>query len=352
MNKVAFRSKREENAKFYYASQKMQKESKIIKLVAYFISFIPIIMSLFPMADKKSLVFAATMFSFGLTVLLEFTSSFLNNHKEKGILLNQLYEAEITGTIFSKTEYDREMTNDLNELAIRKSASKMTELKEFKVTEVPDEVEDKFSYLYLCRQKSASTNYLLSRMQGVYIFILTIMIMLFISFAFVKNDSFEFLQLIIQFYPILIPIIRNIAACSKSMKLCTKLSADIDNYFADGDGSNETRAKFSAYAQTLEFEAMMASPARYAVFTKTFKHGLSILEKGVTKRFIVAQKKLVKKPVRSKIAKIESVEIKEKTEKSKVKPNESKKENLSNKSMQTKTDKKQLKPTKTNKSKD
>ena len=108
MNKVFLRCKKESCAKFYYSSQAMQTESKTIKLVAYFISIIPIALSLLPIpGDKTTLVFATTMISFGLTLFLEFISTFLSNHKEQSILLGQLYEAEISGTTFSKIEYDR-----------------------------------------------------------------------------------------------------------------------------------------------------------------------------------------------------------------------------------------------------
>ena len=177
MNKVASRCQKESCAKFFYSSQVMQRESKMVKLMAYTISIIPIVLSLLPIpGDKQSLVFATTMVSFGLTIFLEFISTFLSNHKEKSILLGQLYESEISGNVFSKIEYDREMTNDLHELAIRKSAAKMADLKEYHSEKVPDEVEDKYSYLYLCRIKSASTNYLMSRMYAIYMAIFVLLI--------------------------------------------------------------------------------------------------------------------------------------------------------------------------------
>ncbi len=295
MNKISARCQREANAKFYYASQRMSKETKIIKFSAYMISIVPILLSFIPIpGDKQSLVFIATMFSFCLSILLEFTSSFMNNHKEKSILLNQLYESEITGTTFSKIEYDREMTNDLHELAIRKSALGMAGKTSYHYVDVPDEIEDKYGYLYLCRTKAAATNYLMSRMYAIYYAILAVLIILFISFSFVKNDTFEFLQLIIQFYPLVLPIIRNITASRKTMKNCTKLSADIDNFFADGDDTSVRLNRFIYYAQTLEFETMLSAPAIYSVFYKIFNKGLTILENGVTKRFIRAMRELQK----------------------------------------------------------
>ncbi len=294
MNKVAKLCQQEKNAKFYYASQRMFFESKLIKVFAYLLSIVPIVLSLIKAIDNKTLVFVATMISFSLTLILEFTSSFLNNHKEKSILLNQLYQASITGTTFSKVQYDREMTNKLNELAIRKAASKMSNLTDYNEVNVPEEIDDKYSYLYLCRLNAASTNYLMSRMYAFYVVALIFVIVLFISFSFVKNDTYEFLQLIIQFYPLVLPIIRNIASSQKTMKYCTKISADIDNYFAEGNNSNEELARFIYYAQNIEFESMVASPAKYSIFSKVHKHGLKILEKGVTKRFIEATMSLTK----------------------------------------------------------
>ncbi len=293
MNKVEERSQKENNLKFYRASKRMFFETKTIKLGTYILSFVPILMS-FITAINEDIVFIATMVSFGLTIFLEFASSFLNTHKEKAIMLNQLYETEITGVNFSKIEYDREMTNDLNELAIRKSESKLLAKDKHKVT-VPQDIEDRYAYLYLVRQEAAKTNYLMSRMFGIYIAALIVLIILFVSLSFVKEGSKEFLQLIVQFYPVTIPIIRNISACSKTRRKCAKISADIDNFFADGDDSIERLARFFYYIQNIEFETKMGAPAKYVVFPAIFKKGLGILEKGVTTRFIDAIAELKKK---------------------------------------------------------
>lgn len=314
MNKVTSRCQKESSAKFYYASRVMQFESKFVKLIAYAISIIPIVLSFLPIpGDKEALVFATTMISFGLAILLEFLSTFLSNHKEKSILLGQLYETEISGTTFSKIEYDRETTNELNELAIRRSAIKMAKLTEYHKENVPETIEDKYSYLYLCRIKSAKINYLMSRMYAIYIAILTFLVVAFTSIAFVKNDTFQFLQLIIQFYPLVLPIIRNITSSRKTMRYCAKLSADIDNFFADGDDSTMRLARFVYYVQNIEFEMLMASPARYVIFYKLFHRGLKTLQNGVTKRFVAAEKglyKLAGKHIPKELTKPEKREVK------------------------------------------
>lgn len=302
----------EKYAKFYYASQKMFFESKIIKLTTYFLATIPIILSLINATNNKTLIFALTMVSFSLNLIIEFSSTFTTAHKEKAILLSQMYESGITSNSFSKVQYDREMTNELNELAIRKSASRMVNLKEYHDEKIPEQINPKYSYLYLCRKNAADTNYLMSRMYGFYIVVLTLIIILFTSFAFIKNDTYEFLQLIIQFYPLVIPIIRNINGCQKTRKYCTKISADIDNFFAEKNKSGEELARFLYYTQNIEFESMLSAPAKYVVFYKVYSHGLKTLERGVTKRFIEASNdgKKIKSTSTSKTNKQEPVKVK------------------------------------------
>ena len=288
MNKVAANCKKESNAKFYYASQKMFLESKILKVSTFVISIIPIILSLITMGQKSTAVFVTTMISFAFSVILELLYSFRATHKERSVLLRQLYTAGITGLTFSKIEYDREQTNFLNELAIRKAESTISTLKDYHIEEVPKEIDDKYAYLYICRTNAASNNYLMSRMYAFYIVSLVLIVGIFIGFAFIKNDTLEFLQLIIQFYPLLLPVIRNINSCNKAMKYYTKISADIDNYFASKNKSPERRARFISYIQGLEFEAMRENPEKYNIFEKMFNGGLKKLNRGVTNRFIDA----------------------------------------------------------------
>ena len=319
MNKVETNCQKEENAKFYYASQKISFESKAIAVTTFFISLVPIILSIVTMGKQKTLVFSATMVSFTLTVILELLSYFRTTHKEHGILLRQMYTAGITGCSFSKIEHDREQANYLNELAIRKAEPTISSLKKFHVVSVPKEIEEKYVYLYLCRSNAASNNYLMGRMFAVYIFALALIIALFISFAFIQNNTFEFLQLIIQFYPLVLPVIRNINSCHKSMKYYTKISADIDIYFAKENKSPEKRARFMSYIQGLEFEAMMESPDKYKLFSKAFAGGLKKLNRGVTNRFIESierfeGKKMKRLSPQNKIANKTTEPVKNKTE--------------------------------------
>lgn len=302
MNKVAERAKKESAAKFHYSSKLMYTEAKMIKLTLYLLSMIPIILSFIPAVNEiPNLTFSVTMGVFLLNIISELGSSLINNHKEKAVLLSQLYEAEITGSSFSKIEYDRELTNELNELAIRKAMGKIARLNnKFYSPDVPENINDEYTYLYLCRSNAATTKYLMSRMFYIYVILLIGIVTLFTSFALIKNDTKEFLQLIIQFYPLVLPIIRNINGCSKTMKCCSKIDADIDNFFADGDDSIERLARFQYYVQNIEFEMLMVAPARYTIFPFIFSHGMKILNKGVTKRFLEAIDELKKKALISK----------------------------------------------------
>ena len=72
------------------------------------------------------------------------------------------------------------------------------------------------------------------------------------------------------------------------MRDCTKICADIDNYFADGDTSIERLARMHYYVQNLEFEMMTNRPAIYGIFIKMFKQGTEDLQEGVTNRFKLA----------------------------------------------------------------
>lgn len=322
VNKVEENCRKESNAKFYYASQRMFFESKVLKVTSFFISIIPIVLSLITMGKESTIVFIATMVSFAFSVTLEFLSSFRTTHKERSVLLRQLYNAGITGCAFSKIEYDREQTNFFNELAIRKAESIISLSKEFHIEKVPKEIDDKYTYLYICRTNAASNNYLMSRMYAFYICSLVLILGLFISFAFIKKDTFEFLQLIIQFYPLILPIIRNINSCYKAMKYYIKISADIDNYFASKDKSSEKRARFISYIQGLEFEAMRENPEKYNIFEMMFSGGLKKLNRGVTNRFLdaveyfdgVKMNHLTPVPLKKPKTKNEIQKTKEKTE--------------------------------------
>ncbi len=68
MNKVEANCKKENNAKFYYASEKMFLESKILKIATFVISIIPIILSLVLPKEDNIVVFVATMISFAFAV--------------------------------------------------------------------------------------------------------------------------------------------------------------------------------------------------------------------------------------------------------------------------------------------
>lgn len=299
MNKVSERCREESSAKFHYGSKKMFFEVKTIKVVLYFLAIIPIALTFVPISDDtefaNTFAFICSIVSFSLTLINELTSAFLDEHKEKAILLHQVYESEITGSTFSKMEYDREFTNELQELAIRKGAAGITRAQQknrIHIVTVPEKINDDYSYIYLSRKSAANNRFLLSRIFYFYFFILMLIVGLFVGAMFLKTNVFEYLTLLIGFYPLINPIIKDCTACKKTMKTCAKICADIDNFFADGDASIERLARFYYYVQNIEFEMMKDRPAVFSIFPKMFKRGTRILDNGVTKRFIEAIEEL------------------------------------------------------------
>lgn len=286
-NKVKERCQKEEFAKFFYTSQKMFGELKASRIILYILALIPVVLTFIP-SVSSSYAFICSVVSFSLTILNEVLTSFLNEYKEKAIMEHQLYETGITGSEFSKIEYDRETTNELNELAIRKGMSPMRKQDKLNVVNVPDEISDDYSYLYLCRKAAATTKYMLSRIFYIYCFLLVALVVFFIFAIFFKTETAEFLTLIITIYPLASPIIKACGKCKECMKDCTKICADIDNYFADGDISLERLARMYYYAQNLEFEMMTNRPTIYNIFKVLFKRGTANLEEGVTTRFKAA----------------------------------------------------------------
>lgn len=285
MNKVSSRCVKESCAKFLFASNRMSSELKFIKVGMYLLNIIPVVICFLPSSSEQTQLICSCI-SFAMTLINEVVGSFLTDYKEQAILEHQLYEAEITGSTFSKTEYDRELTNNLNELAIRKGLSKTNKSQgQYPISNVPDEITDDYSYLYLCRVSASKYKYLLSRMFYLYAGILIAIAVGFICATFLNTTTGKTLYLLICFWPLIIPFIRNCAACKKCIRRCVKICADIDNFFADGDASVERLARFYFYVQNIEFEMLTTRPVIYKSIEKCFGHGIKVLTNGVTERF-------------------------------------------------------------------
>ncbi len=301
MNKVDERCEQNKHAKFYYASNRIFNELKIIRVVLYFLAIIPVVLTFIPQVTSfHSLI--CSLVSFALSIITECATSFLNKHKDAGIHSLQLYETGVTGSAFSKIEYDREMTNELNELAIRKGLPKIQSVEQKHKIDVPSDINDDYSYLYICRMNAATNKYLLSRIFYIYFFFLMGIIALFVGAVFFNHETSEYLALIIAFYPLISPIIRDCNSCKECMRYCTKICADIDNYFADGDCSFERLARMYYYVQQIECEMYKTRPTVFNVFRKIFRKGIEVLQTGVTDRFRAAivelkQKALITKGV-------------------------------------------------------
>ena len=299
INKVSERCKLDKHAKFYYASNRMFFELKIIRIVLYLLAVVPVVLAFIPqVTETQSLI--CSLVSFALTLITEAATSFLNKHKEVAISSLQLYETGVTGSTFSKIEYDRELTNELNELAIRKGLPKLENVEEYNEIYVPKEITDNYSYLYICRVNAATNKYLLSRIFYLYFFLLIGVIALFVGAVFFKKETSQYLILVISFYPLISPILKACNASKECMRKCTKICADIDNYFADGDDSFERLARMYYYVQQIEFEMYSSRPAVYGIFKFLFSHGVTVLQAGVTDRFLSAIVELKQKSLMNK----------------------------------------------------
>ncbi|MDE5546059.1 MAG: hypothetical protein K2I88_01195 [Anaeroplasmataceae bacterium] len=286
LNKVSERCALDKHAKFYYASNRLFFELKIIRILLYLLAIIPVVITVLPQIKSNQISnVVCTIVSFAITLINESTSSFMNRHKDYAIYSLQLYETGITGSTFSKIEYDRELTNDLNELAIRRGIPKMKQQEEYHTVCVPKDISDEYSYLYICRINAATNKYLLSRVIYIYFFILIAIVAIFIGAIFLKKETSQYLILLIGFYPLISPIIKDLNSAKECTRDCTKVCADIDNYFADGDASVERLARMHYYVQQIEFEMFSSRPTIYKLFKKLFSGGVEVLQDGVTERF-------------------------------------------------------------------
>lgn len=285
MNKVKQRCANQGSAKFLYASKVMFGELKAMKFLLYLLNVIPVVICFLPELgeDIKKI---CTLISFGLTLIIEFASQLISDYKEKAIYEQQIYESEITGSTFSKTEYDRELTNEMQELAIRKGMPKLLRDKSYPVTDVPEEISDEYSYLYIARTNAAKIKYVLSREFYFYLFLLICMasaLVCLTTFSVIfQNFAFYY---IICFWPVIIPLIRNAVACRKTMRQCVKICADIDNFFSDGDDSLQRLARFHYYVQNIEFEMLLVKPTIFKIIELFQRKQIRILCAGVAIRF-------------------------------------------------------------------
>lgn len=292
MNKVAEHEYEERNIQIFRSSSKMFTETKIAKVILYLVTFIPLVLVLtqdmfVTDATTANIVkFTSSAVSIILNILTELVSNIIANHKEKAVLLAQLFETQITGRKLSKMEYDRETTNELYELAIRKGTLKKA--KTFTgAYDVPQEIDDKYSYLFINRYIAAETRFLLDKLQIIYGVIITVVSILFV-FLLSNMHMSEAVYYIVCFWSVFIPIVRNFAKCTKNRKQCVKISADIDNYFAEGDDSIEKLYRFNAYIQSISFEMRNNLVTMPAALRYVFAYQIKVLDVGVTNRFIEA----------------------------------------------------------------
>ena len=284
MNKVKTRCADLNCAKFHYGSKQMFFELKIFKFILYSLNIIPVAICFLPTSDNNVKI-ACSLVSFGLTLLNEVFSQLIADFKEKAILLQQLYESTITGSTFSKIEYDRESTNEMHELGIRKGNPRFFKAKKVHIVDVPEDISDDYSYLYIARQTAAKTRFLLSRQFYFYMILLAVIATVLVFATTFIGDTQYSLYYIICFWPLIVPHIRNASSCKKASRQCVKICADIDNFFADGDDSIERLARFYFYVQNIEFEMMVMKPIIFKIIEKLCSRQIRTLSQGVTYRF-------------------------------------------------------------------
>lgn len=301
MNKVSERCTLDKHAKFYYASNRLYFELKIIRIILYLLAIVPVIISILPQIKSNEISsVVCTIVSFAISLINEAMGSFTNAHKDNAICSLQLFELGVTGSTFSKIEYDREKTNELNELAIRRGLPKLKKQKEYHTIYVPKDISDDYSYMYICRINAATNKYLLSRIHYIYIFLLVAIVAAFIGAIFINPRTDQYLILIIGFWPLISPIIKDLNSANECLGDCTKVCADIDNFFADGDDSVERLARMHYYVQQIEFEMFSSRPTIYKLFKIMFRRGVEVLQDGVTERFKAAIVELKQKSLMNK----------------------------------------------------
>ncbi len=286
--KILYQQNLPENKKILQAKRRMFYELKYGKLFLYFFNITPLIVSFFLKEDKYKLMCSAV--AFALTLLNEFLKSMFLSYKEKAILLTALYESNITNTALSKIEYDREITNDLYELSIRKSDNQYNKIKKNPI-DIPDDIPEKYAYLYISRVEAAQGRYLASKVKLLYgLFLVGIAMIL--SVIMFNSKLSNFIYQIVCIWNLIIPLITIFVTSSKNMKHCVKISSDIDNYFADGDRSRERLSRFNGYIQSLMFEYRYALVIIPSTIRFVFRKKLRALKDGVTIRFYDSLKEI------------------------------------------------------------
>lgn len=289
LNQVRIRSHLTQNARIAQAADRMMMEVRAINAALYLVAWLPALL-VFVVPEKFQFVCSAV--SLFLNVVTQVTDTAMYNHKERAIMVLQLYEANITNTIYARIEYDRESTNETYEYSLRKSKIKDTP-KFFNYYVVPDSVEEKYAYLYTQRRVVAENRYLLGKWR-IYLAIMMFTIaaiatglIIFVSFTF-EYSLTSIIPQVVCFWPVLIPIVTKFNEAGASSKRCVKISADIDNFFADHDRSAVRLERFNYYIQSLMFEfRLKLGPIPYS-FRYLFSHKLRIMQIGICERFLQA----------------------------------------------------------------
>ncbi|HBD06431.1 MAG TPA: hypothetical protein DCY93_03360 [Firmicutes bacterium] len=289
-NEVASLSRNPANARIIAAASTMLMQTRAINIALYLSAWVPLIASFF--VDAK-FSYVCSCISLLINILTQVLSTAMNAHKERAILVTQLYYANITSMTYSRIEYDRESTNEANEYASRKG-NKFNMAKYRNYCSVPLSLPNKYCYLYLQRIRVAEDKYLLGKNRiflAIMMFLVGIGItaMIIVMNTVVHADNFiAIFAQVISLYPVVIPIITSFTEAAASSKRCVKIAADIDNYFAEHNKANDRFERFNYYIQSLMFEYLVKLRPIPLFLKKLSSRRLKTLRLGCSERFIQA----------------------------------------------------------------
>lgn len=294
-NDVALLSRNPSNARIIAAANTMLAQARTINVTLYIFAWIPLIASfIIPYFADAKYSYICSFISLFISILTQVLSTSMNSHKERAVLVTQLYEANITSTTLARIEYDRESTNEANEYALRKgNRFNMEKLKSY--YQVPLSLPNKYCYLYTQRIKVSEDRYMLGKNRiflAAMMFIIGIgisAVIVLLNTVFKPKDFSNFetiLPLIISLYPVLVPVITSFTEAAASNKRAIKIAADIDNYFADHDKSMARLERFNYYIQALMYEYRVKLKPIPLIIKKLAARKLKVVRLGCTERFM------------------------------------------------------------------
>ncbi len=297
-NDVALLSRNPSNARIIAAANTMFLQTRVLSITLYIVAWIPLIASFtFQfISNLGQYTYVCSLISLFISVLTQVLSTSMNSHKERAVLVTQLYEANITSTTLARIEYDRESTNEANEYALRKgNRFNMSKFKSY--YQVPLSLSNKYCYLYTQRIKVTEDRYLIGKnriFMGTMMFLVGIglSVLIVLLNTIFKSEDYDsvanILPLLVSLYPVLVPLITSFTESSASNKRAIKIAADIDNFFADHDKTSARLERFNYYIQALMYEYRVKLKPIPIIVKKLSSKKLRTVRIGCSERFVQA----------------------------------------------------------------